>query len=249
MKIIDAHCHIGDFGGVFNVRITGDELIAAMDEYNVVKSICCSLPNQHTIDFAKKYPDRAIGIVWVNPNDGQKAVEEVRTAIREWGFKGIKLHPLVHAFMPNDEIIYPIMEEARKFQIPVFIHSGHPPFSLPWSIGELAENFPEVKIVMIHMGHGHGMYIQAAINTAKRYDNIILETSGMPMHTKIKEAFETVGEERVVFGSDLPFHHYSVEIQRVKVSGLNESQLNKVFYENIARIMNIDLIATINEQK
>ncbi|MCS4539980.1 MAG: hypothetical protein HYU03_04730 [Thaumarchaeota archaeon] len=50
-----------------------------------------------------------------------------------------------------------------------------------------------MRIVRLNMGHGHGVYIQAAINAAKRYDNIILETSGMPMHTKVKEAVKEVG--------------------------------------------------------
>ena len=90
---------------------------------------------------------------------------------------------------------------------------------------------------MLHMGHGHGVYIQAAINMAKRYDNIILETSGMPMHTKIKEAVETIGENRVVYGSDIQFHHSSVELQRVKVTGLSEHQLQLVLHDNAASLL------------
>lgn len=40
---------------------------------------------------------------------------------------------------------------------------------------------------MIHMGHGHGVYIDAALKMARRYPNIYLEMSGMPMHTKLKK--------------------------------------------------------------
>ena len=131
----------------------------------------------------------------------------------------------------------PIVELAGKERIPVAIHSGHPPFSLPWSIGELAEMYPEVRIVMLHMGHAHGVYIQAAINTAKKYDNIILETSGVSMHSKIKEAVERVGEGRVVFGSDYPFHDYSVELQRVRAARLTEHELSLVMHENAKRLL------------
>jgi len=90
---------------------------------------------------------------------------------------------------------------------------------------------------MLHMGHGHGVYIQAAINTAKRYDNIILETSGMPMHTKIKEAVETVGERRVVYGSDIPFHHTSVELQRLKMAGLTDDEFRLVAHDNTQTLL------------
>ncbi|MEW6301760.1 MAG: amidohydrolase family protein, partial [Thermodesulfobacteriota bacterium] len=98
---------------------------------------------------------------------------------------------------------------------------------------------PHVTFVMYHMGHGHGVYIQAAIDVARRLPNVLLETSGMPMHTKIKEAVDQVGEDRVLYGSDIPFHHPSVEMQRVRVAGLTEAQLRKVFYGNAARLLNL----------
>ena len=53
------------------------------------------------------------------------------------------------------------------------IHTGHPPFSLPWSVAQLAERYPDVKMVMIDMGHGNGMYVQAAIDMANRYSNLL----------------------------------------------------------------------------
>jgi len=61
----------------------------------------------------------------------------------------------------------------------------------------------------------------------------------MHMHTKIKEAYEQVGPDRIMFGTDAPFHHPSVEIQRVMVSGLNEMQLNDLFYNNAASFLGL----------
>jgi len=229
--IIDAHTHIGKYGSWAQVSCTPDQLLQEMNQFAVERAILFAPDNKMVRQTVTKNPQRFVGYVWPNPND-PAATDLVRKAIREWKFKGIKLHPLIHAFLPTDEIVQPIMEEARKSKVPVAIHSGHAPFSLPWSIGELAETYPDVRIVMLHMGHGHGVYIQAAIRTAKRYDNIILETSGMPMHTKIREAVTTIGEQRVVYGSDIPFHHSSVEMQRVKMAGLTEHELRRVMYEN-----------------
>jgi predicted TIM-barrel fold metal-dependent hydrolase len=114
----------------------------------------------------------------------------------------------------------------------VLIHSGHPIFTLPWSIEELAVNFPDVNVVLGHMGHGNVVYINASIDIAARNPNVYLETSGMPMHTKIKEAVERVGPERVLYGSDAPFHHPAVEILRVQVSGLEPELLERVLRTN-----------------
>jgi predicted TIM-barrel fold metal-dependent hydrolase len=232
IEIIDAHAHIGYFGGWANVGITAEELIALNKEYGVVHSIVFAIPNDMTAQAVSAYPRNLTGYVWLNPFDGAKAVNELDDSVKEWGCKGVKLHPLFQAFIADDPVVYPIMNEARKLKVPVAIHSGHPPFSLPWSIGELADIYPDVTIVMLHMGHGHGLYIRAAINTAKKHSNIILETSGMPMHSKIKEAMDTVGEDRVIYGSDIPFHHPSVELQRLKVAGLNENQLRRVLHDN-----------------
>lgn len=239
MKKIDAHAHIGYYGSFFNVGIKADEMVKVMDEFEISKTVVSDLDNEGIRKAVQNFPDRLLGAVWVNPYDGERAVKDVKRAINEWNFKAIKLHPLLHAYVANDQIVYPIVKIARELGIPIFIHSGHPPFSLPWSIAQLAENFPDVKMVMVHMGHGHGVYIQASIDMAKKFSNLYLETSGMPMHTKIKEAYETVGADRVIFGTDIPFHHPSVEIQRCMVSGLDKNQLNNLFYNNAAALLRL----------
>jgi len=241
MKKIDAHAHmrVGYPGSWRNFSITPQELICQMDEYEIEKTVICTLPNEETQKAVNEFPDRLIGTVWVNPHEGKKAVAQIYDYITHHNFKGIKLQPLAHAFVANEPIVYPIAQAAENLNVPLFIHCGHPPYSLPWSIAQLAEAFPKIKIVMVHMGHGHGVYIQASIDMAKKYPNLYLETSGMPMHTKIQEAYEQVGANRVLFGTDIPLHHPSVEIQKILVSGLNKSQLEDVFYNNIKKLLNL----------
>ena len=149
------------------------------------------------------------------------------------------MNPLKDAFVADAECVDIVMQKAQEYQVPVFIHCGHPPYSLPWSIALLAERFPQVPVVMIHMGHGHGVYIDAALKMARRYDNLYLEMSGMPMGCKIKEAYETVGHDRIMFGTDAPFHHPTVEIQKVLTCGLDDAALQAVFYENAAKLMGV----------
>jgi predicted TIM-barrel fold metal-dependent hydrolase len=236
MKKIDAHAHVGFFGSWCNVGVTSDAMVKAMSAFDIEKSIVSYPDNSVTLAAIKKYPEKLKGIAWLDPNQGEKAVSEFERLI-EQGFVGLKLHPLFNAYVADDAVVHPLIEVARARALPVFIHSGHAPFSLPWSIGQLASQFPDVRMVMVHMGHGHGVYIQAAIEVAVKHENIWLENSGMPMHTKIKEAYERVGKERLFWGSDIPFHHYAVEILRTEVSGLAEGQLEDVFYNNINKFM------------
>jgi predicted TIM-barrel fold metal-dependent hydrolase len=238
MLKIDAHAHVGYFGSWCNVCLTAAQMVDSMREYEIERSIISYPDNAVTIEAARQYPNELIPLAWMDPNKGEQAVTEFTHLIDEHGFRGLKLHPLFNAYTANDCIVYPLMDVAKARNLPVFIHSGHPPFSLPWSIAQLAEQYPDVRIVMVHMGHGHGIYIQAAIDMARKFDNIWLENSGMPMHTKIKEAYERVGSSRIFWGSDVPFHHYAVEILRTNVSGLPESALHDVFYNNIHKFMN-----------
>ena len=76
--------------------------------------------------------------------------------LQDENFAGVKMQPLFDAFTADSPMVDPIMEIAEAYKKPVFIHCGHPPFSLPWQIGLLAERHPHVPTVMIHMGHGHG---------------------------------------------------------------------------------------------
>lgn len=149
------------------------------------------------------------------------------------------MQPLFDSFVADDPVVYPVMDFAREHKIPVFIHCGHPPYSLPWSIALLAEQYPDVPVTMIHMGHGHGVYIDASIKMAKRYPNLYLEMSGMPMGCKIAEAYKTVGTDRIMFGIDSPFHHPSVEIQKVLTSGLTEKEQEDVFYNNAKKLLKL----------
>ena len=233
MKIIDAHAHIGYIGGWADVGITEEGLIAQMDEYNIEKTALCNEDNDLTLSVMKRHPGRIIGCVYVNPLN-QKTVDDMDKYI-EAGFAAVKLNPLRHAYCADAEIIDAVMEKAKKYNIPVCIHSGHPPYSLPWQVGLLAERHPDVKLMMIHMGHGHGVYIDAAIKMALRYPNIYLEMSGMPMPSKIREAYERVGADRIMFGTDTPFHHPTVEMQKVITSGLDKDAHQKIFYENASK--------------
>ena len=159
MKKIDAHTHLGDFGGWANVAFTKEVLIEQMKTYDIEKTFVTGSSfhdNDRVVDAFQSYPDAVVPFVWVNPllDDVDQKLERY---IVDEGFMGIKMQPLFDAFVADDPVVDPVMEFAKAHDVPVFIHCGHPPFSLPWSIALLAERYPEVDVTMIHMGHGHGV--------------------------------------------------------------------------------------------
>jgi predicted TIM-barrel fold metal-dependent hydrolase len=233
--IFDAHTHVGDFGPMFNVSLDRDGLAALIEEHEY-EGCCVFHPDNEYVRTVVESIPEAYGLVWANPRlPGY--LDEAERFLAHPKFLGLKLHPLIDAYLPNDPSVHPLMELLLdRGGLPVLVHCGHPIFTLPWSIEELAVAFPGVKVIIGHMGHGNVVYINASIDIAARNPNVYLETSGMPMHTKIKEAVERVGVGRVLYGSDIPFHHPAVEILRVRVSGLGPEDLDCVLRANSRKL-------------
>jgi predicted TIM-barrel fold metal-dependent hydrolase len=228
--IFDSHMHVGEFGGVFGVGIDANGLERLMREHDIDNGVVFYPDNAYVAEVVESIPG-LYALVWGNPRV-PGYVEEVARYLAHPKFIGLKLHPLIDGYLPNDPSVHPMIELVLEHDRPVLIHCGHPIFTLPWSIEELAVSFPEAKIVIGHMGHGNAVYIQASIDIAARNRNVYLETSGMPMHTKIREAYERVGKTRVLFGTDTPFHHPVVEIAKVQVSGLPPEGVERVLSKN-----------------
>ena len=228
--IFDSHMHVGSFESLFGVSLDRDGIEELMREHGITGGVVFYPDHEYVREVVESIPG-LYALYWGNPRV-PGYVEELREYLDHPKFIGLKLHPLIDGFHPNDPSVHPMIEAVQERGYPTLIHCGHPIFTLPWSIEELAVAFPDAKVVIGHMGHGNVVYINASIDIAARRPNVYLETSGMPMHTKIREAYERVGETRVLFGTDVPFHHPVVEIAKVRVSGLDEIGMERVLNRN-----------------
>jgi hypothetical protein len=111
--IVDAHTHLGSFP-TFNVKLDAEGLVDIMKECGVEHSVLFSHPNKLTHEAILSYPERFKGLVWVNPKDGEKALREVEIGVKKHGFKGVKMHPLMDSFLPDDPVVHPVIELAIK---------------------------------------------------------------------------------------------------------------------------------------
>jgi predicted TIM-barrel fold metal-dependent hydrolase len=227
--------HVGEFP-LFNVAIDREGLVEEMRQHGVSTGLVFHPDNTMVRDILARTPG-LYGLVWANPRSVD-VLTETRRLLDEPGsrFRGVKLHPLLDGYHPDDPAVHPIIELLIERELPALIHCGHPIFTLPWSIEELIRRYPAARIILGHMGHGNIIYINAAIDVAERNPNVYLETSGMPMHSKIREAVERIGPDRVLYGSYTPFHHPSVELAKVRVSGLPTELTERVLGENGRRL-------------
>lgn len=141
MKIIDAHSHIGNFGSWARFDFDLARLKEQMEKFDIEKTLLSGAgagDYASVLDAFQKEPDLVVPIAWVKPG-GPEALDEMRRLVECDGFRAFKLHPLFDAYCADDTVVDPVLDLAEELRVPVFIHSGHPPYSLPWQIGWLVE--------------------------------------------------------------------------------------------------------------
>jgi hypothetical protein len=246
--ITDAHNHIGtDIEGVVQEPRA---LLRKMAQSRVAKCIifpfneikpgkAFSAANDYIARVVAAYPDKFIGFARTDPRHPQ-AVAEVRRAVNELDLKGLKLHPRSQLFKPSDEMMVPVLEACVSLRVPVLFHSGFAYDPIPPMIAEVADNFPELTIIMGHMGCSEVCTptgVNEAIQVARNKDNVYLETSRVMLAACIKKAVQVAGDTRVIFGSDTPYGSQLDEIQTMLRAGLSEASLGRIFFHNIEELL------------
>jgi uncharacterized protein len=226
-QITDPHMHIGEFEA-FDVRLHPDALAAYLAEYGIDTGVVFCPDNALVQRTVARVP-AAYGLYWANPKNPD-AVREAAAYLDDPRFRGIKLHPYLDGYSAGDQIVWPLIELIAERGLPALIHCGHDVFASPWAIEVLAQRYPQAKLILGHMGHGHIAYINGSIEVASRNPNVWLETSGMPMGSKITAAVRQLGASRVMYGSDAPFHDPSVEQFKVIRAVPDETERNVVMH-------------------
>jgi uncharacterized protein len=238
--VVDGHCHLG-IG--HDYRQTEDELLHEMDRYQVDRAVVCPVDrciavdnregNDYVLQAARTRPDRFYAFATANPWYGQRAVDELRRAIGE-GARGIKLHPPLQGFWLCDDLVFPIVELAEAFNVPVFIHTGTPAFAQPMQLAELAMRFPRVKFIMGHMGSTDFKF--EAVASGKLAENIYLDCSWILPELVVRAVTE-VGADRVIFGSDSPLSTLRVEMGIRRATPLDDEARAKVMGGNMLKLL------------
>ena len=246
--IIDAHNHVGmDVEGVMQEP---QSLLRKMEQSHVEKCIifpfneikpgkAFSAANDYIAKVTAAHPDKFIGFARTDPRH-PLAADEVRRAVKELGLKGLKLHPRSQLFKPSEETMVPVLEVCVALSVPILFHSGYAYDPIPPMIAKVAESFPELPIIMGHMGCSEVCTptgVEEAIQVARRNDNVYLETSRVMLTSCIVKAVQAIGDTRVIFGSDTPYGSQLDEITAMLRTGLPDTSLGRIFSNNIVGLL------------
>lgn len=243
--IFDADTHITPFHE-YTVSSDADKMLQFMDEAGVEKALCWAhrpySRNQlgevleYLYQVTKTHSDRLVGYGWIDPMLGSDVAKDtLKRCLQEYGFSGVKFNGCQNEhFCDDEERVMPLLEEIAKAGASVAFHTGGdaPDQTNPYRVGRIADQYPDMKILMVHIGCGGASYdlSKAAIEVAKEHNNIYLVGSDIRTNSLLN-AVEQLGTDRICFGSDAPFERMSVEVARYQA--MFESKLDPKAYERI----------------
>jgi len=115
--------------------------------------------NDSTAEFVRDDPTRRIGFCSVDP-EHPGAMDELERSRTDLGLRGIKLGPNYQDFEPLGPEARQVYAYAQRHGWPILFHQGTSPirtaplrYAHPIAMDEIAIAFPELRIVMAHLGH------------------------------------------------------------------------------------------------
>jgi predicted TIM-barrel fold metal-dependent hydrolase len=239
--IIDCHCHAGQGEGLLNhwstdapirpylrrARAAGIDrtVIFAAQHTDYAKA------NANIARIAARHPGRFLCFACVHAQRDTGRIDEmVRQAVSRWGMRGIKVHT---AEAPATR---EVAEAARRFRLPVM----YDVFGRPYLIEMIAAQYPDVNFIVPHIGSfadDWRAHVQV-IDQIARLPNVYTDTSGVKRFEYVVQAVQRGGAHKVLFGSDGPWLHPALELQKIRLLHLPPEQESLVLGGNLLRLIN-----------
>ena len=238
--IIDCHCHAGKgdgFTGPWDTNAPLGKYLLRASRAGIDRTVLFAAfhsdyrtANREVARIVSSRPNRFFGFAFINAsNDRGRVKEMVREAVDNWGFVGIKTH------RHDAHITREVCEAARAFSLPVIYDI----------VGEvsvvelLAEEYPDVAFIIPHLGSFADDWRAqlALIDHLVRHPNIFADTSGVRRFDLLEEATRRAGAGKILFGSDGPWLHPAVELEKVKLLNLPDAEERSILGENFLRLI------------
>lgn len=165
--------------------------------------------------------------------------------IKELGLKGVKLHPDYQGFAVDDPKWKPLYRKISELGLITVFHAGvdygfPPPYGcMPRALATALDWF-DTPVVAAHWG---GLQCGEAVLQYLCGRDVYLDTSfgygSIPKHYAL-QILERHGTERILFGTDSPWHTAAMERRMLDTLGLTDIQREAIAAGNAKRLLRID---------
>ena len=271
--IIDIHGHVGTFYGSYLPSASAEQMMSRMKRCGVRRIVCShhmamsyderrgNALMQNVID---TYPGQFLGYWVVNPNHPEIMRSAVRGFGKTRGFVGFKFWPDYHLVPVTSPQYEPALEYANEYRLLVLTHTfGHSPYDAPSLVGEVAQRYPEARLLMGHSGYGEW---ETAVDIARYFPNVYLDlasvvigidfdlmpggslmpgvASGSPqVNGLIEYMVENATSEKILFASDLPWYSQHYHAGAVLFARIGDQDRHNILHRNAERLLGAHLEA------
>jgi predicted TIM-barrel fold metal-dependent hydrolase len=165
-------------------------------------------------DVCAEHPTRFSGLAGIDPFRGMQGLRDLEHGVREYGFVGAHFYPHWFGLPPDHAKYYPYYAKCCELDIPIMLQVGHnlvysrerrlPSVGRPICLDQVAIDFPELKILGIHIGVP---WTDEMISMAWKHENIFIGVDAYaPKHwpPQLVHYLNTYGRQKVLFGTDWP---------------------------------------------
>ncbi|MBV9603976.1 MAG: amidohydrolase family protein [Solirubrobacterales bacterium] len=206
IELFDAHTHLGG-NDPDGMKQTPDELVSSLRTAGARGAFTFPFhepdgyreANDAVIEAARQAPDGLlIPFCRVDPHDDP--LPEAERALAA-GARGIKLHPRAEEFTLDHPNVRPLIALADERSLPVLIHAGRGIPALGLHAVQLAEAFPNARLILAHAGICDLSWIW---RVAGDLPNLLFDTAWW-IPTDFETLFSLVPPGQIVFASDAPY--------------------------------------------
>lgn len=280
MDIIDVHTHIfpdevvkdrarffeGEpaFESIYHLEaskmVTAREMIRAMDQYGVAKSVILGFPwhrqdnierhNDAVLEAQARYPDRFMGLGIVNPANRDapvKAADLLSGGM--WGLGELAFY-LTDFDEPLRDDLVRLAEVCAEHDKPLLLHTNEPvgykyPGKQPMTLAALyalLKAAPRTKWILAHWGGGLPFFGLMKSEVDQVLENVWFDTSASPFlyRPQIYEiACRIVGKDKILFGSDYPLIPPPRYFGEMESAGLDADVMARILADNARNLFSL----------
>jgi hypothetical protein len=234
--------------------VTPEQMVAAMDAAGIETVLLSAwhrpgrwvMSNDAVAEICRQFPSRFVGVAAVDLEHPLAAVRELDRAVRELGFKALRVIPWLWSRPPNDKLYYPLYVRCIELGIPFCTQVGHtgplmpsePGRPIPY-IDEVALTFPELTIVGGHIGYP---WTDEMIALAWKHANVYIDTSAyLPRYypPQLVHFMKTYGRDKVLFGTNFPMLAFDKCAEQARALELPDDAKANFLSENARRVFRL----------
>ena len=252
LRVFDAHLHCpSESGNVWQwhpVTKTFEEFVRYLDQTGVQRGIINSVRcqeaktaaefvagNREVARYVEKYKGRFLGACVVNPLFIDESLKEIEYCRKELGFVWVgELCNYMAPFQYTIKEFELLVEQVVKLNIILDVHTELEEMEF------IIQKFPQATVVFPHFGDSHEFqHIFKRIDLIAKHPNCYLDTSGSGSNRvgMLEYAVQTIGPERVLFGSDFSINCPATVLARIQNALITEEQKQKILSRNLQALL------------